>query len=260
MTSPLGADGADLTADGFLGGRLTLLQPRSGHYRAGVDPVLLAAACPAREGQSVLDLGCGVGAASLCLLARVPGTQGVGVEFQPELAELARRNAQANGLPLEVLTADVGALPRALRQRRFDHVIANPPYFDRSAGSRSPHPGRDSAHGEGLPLANWIDTGLRRLAPRGWLTLIHRIEALPRLLQLLEGRIGAISALPVAARSGRPAERVVLRARQGAKSPFRLLAPLVMHRGRAHGTDSADYSATARRILREGAALPPPPP
>ena len=63
---------ADLTDDKFLMGRLRLLQPARG-YRAATDPVLLAAACPAVAGESVLDLGCGVGAAALCLGARVPG-------------------------------------------------------------------------------------------------------------------------------------------------------------------------------------------
>ena len=38
-----------LTRDGFLGGRLAILQPRDG-YRAATDPVLLAAAVPARAG------------------------------------------------------------------------------------------------------------------------------------------------------------------------------------------------------------------
>ena len=61
-----------LSDDKFLCGRLRLLQPLQG-YRAATDPVLLAAACPAEPGQSVLDLGCGAGAAALCLGARVPG-------------------------------------------------------------------------------------------------------------------------------------------------------------------------------------------
>ncbi|MFZ2468854.1 MAG: methyltransferase, partial [Parvibaculum sedimenti] len=37
------------TDDGFLGGRLQLLQPAKG-YRAGIDAVLLAASVPARHG------------------------------------------------------------------------------------------------------------------------------------------------------------------------------------------------------------------
>ncbi|PJE33810.1 methyltransferase, partial [Pseudooceanicola lipolyticus] len=52
-----GFSDSDLTRDSFIGGRVWLWQPRRG-YRAGVDPVLLAAAVPARPGQRVLELGC----------------------------------------------------------------------------------------------------------------------------------------------------------------------------------------------------------
>jgi len=82
--------------DQFLGGRLTVAQPKTG-YRAGVDPVLLAASVPAGRGESVLELGCGVGVASLCLAARVPGLKITGVEIQPDAAILAAQNAQHNG-------------------------------------------------------------------------------------------------------------------------------------------------------------------
>ena len=80
------------TRDAFLGGKLRLRQPRRG-YRAGIDPVLLAASVPARPGQSVLDLGCGAGAAALCLAARVGGLRLAGLERQADYAELARANA-----------------------------------------------------------------------------------------------------------------------------------------------------------------------
>ncbi|MEO0916318.1 MAG: methyltransferase, partial [Pseudomonadota bacterium] len=58
------------TDNAFLGGRLQVLQPAVG-YRAGADPVLLAAAVDAGPGHSVLDVGCGVGTALLCLGTRV---------------------------------------------------------------------------------------------------------------------------------------------------------------------------------------------
>ena len=66
----------ETTQDGFLGGRLQLYQPKTG-YRAGIDPVLLAAACPVKPGEHVLELGCGVGVASLCLALEAGPSLGV---------------------------------------------------------------------------------------------------------------------------------------------------------------------------------------
>ena len=104
----------DLTCNAFLGGRLHLWQPKNG-YRAGIDPVLLAAAVPAESGQSVLELGCGAGAAVLCLAARVPGLIMTGVELQPAYAKLAERNASENGAEMDVVCADL-ATPLGLTE------------------------------------------------------------------------------------------------------------------------------------------------
>ena len=243
------------TLDAFLGGRLQIRQPRRG-YRAGVDPVLLAASITARPGQSVLELGCGVGTAILCLGRRLPGLAMTGVELQPDYAELARHNAKANDLPLDVITADLLALPAELRQRRFDHVMMNPPYFDRDAGTSAADPGRDTALGGATPLADWLDIGARRLAPKGYLTLIQRMERLPEALTALQGRLGSIVIRPVAGRPERAPGLFILRARQEGRAPFRLLPTLVMHIGATHDGDKDSYTPQVAAILRNGADLP----
>jgi len=244
-----------LTRDLFLGGRLTIWQPAAG-YRAGIDPVLLAASVPARAGQSVLELGCGVGVASLCLGARVAGLALTGVELQEGLAALARRNAEANGIALDVVAADLTALPPSLRAQSFDHILANPPYFRRTRGTPARDAGRETALGEATPLSAWIETATRRLAPRGGLCLIQRAERLPDLLSALDGRLGSVEVLPLAPRAGRAAKLVLLRARKGGRAAFRLHAPLVLHAGASHPGDHDNYAESAASVLRQGAALP----
>ena len=245
----------ELTQDDFLGGRLRIWQPRRG-YRAGVDPVILAASVPARPGQSVLELGCGVGVASLCLAARVPDLHVTGVEVQADYAALARRNGAENSAVFAVTTADLRALPVELRQERFDHVMMNPPYFDRAASTASDDPGKDVAFGGDTPLRDWLDCGARRVGPRGFLTLIQRIERLPEVLAGLAGRLGAVIVRPVAGRAGRPPEHFLLQARQEGKTPFRLAPTLVMHAGSAHPGDRENYRPEVADVLRNGAALP----
>jgi len=247
-------DPQELDRHGFLGGRVQVWQPRGG-YRSGADTVLLAAACPAKAGQSVLDLGCGAGVAAFCLAARVPGLVLHGLEVQAGYADLARRNGVALGLSLTVHEGDVASPPPSLRAVQVDHVIANPPYYDETGSTATADDGKDRAFRADAPVSTWIDAGLRRLAPGGWLTVVHRTACVPALLAALDGRAGAVAVLPLAARAGRPADRVILRARKGAAAPMVLHAPFVMHDGARHGNDGDPFSDAAERVLRGGEAL-----
>lgn len=248
-------DDGDLTRDRFLGGRVTLWQPKAG-YRAGIDPVLLAASVPAVQGDRVLDLGCGAGAAALCLGARVGGLSLAGVEVQPRYAALARRNAQANGQRFDVWCADLASLPGELKQRNFDHVIANPPYFPPGGHSPSPDPGRALALGGDTGLRDWIAVAARRLAPRGCLHVIQRTDRLPELLSAIEDRLGSPEVLPLTARAGRDPGLVILRARKGGRARFVLHAPAVLHQGDRHSQDGDDYGPEISAVLRDAAPLP----
>jgi tRNA1(Val) A37 N6-methylase TrmN6 len=164
-----------------------------------------------------------------------------------------------NGVTITLHQGDVAAAPRALRQLSFDHVMLNPPYYTETA-TASPVAGRDTAHrerpGEGeAGLPDWIAAGLARLKPKGWLSVIHRAERAPELLRLLDGPAGGITMLPLAPRAGRDAGRVIIRARKGAKAPFRMLSPLVIHAGSAHLRDEDDFSPEAATVLRDAGAL-----
>ena len=245
----------DVTRDSFLGGRLVLAQPRKG-YRAGVDPVILAASVPAKAGQTVLDLGCGVGAAGLCLAVRVPGVQVWGLEVQPEYAALARENAAATGGAMQVVQGDLVQMPAVLREMQFDHVIANPPYFLRGASSAAPDAGRERAMGEATPLEEWVKAAARRVAPGGYVTFIQRAERLPELMALMQARLGSLQLLPLIPRTGREAQLVLLRGRKNGRADFRLMAGIEMHQGARHEGDCEDYSPLLGAVLRQGAALP----
>lgn len=241
-----------LTQDAFLNGRVMVLQPRNG-YRAATDPVFLAASVPARAGQSVLELGCGAGVASLCVGARIGGLTVAGVEVQPAYADLARRNAGANSIEMTVYDADLTALPATLRDQRFDHVIANPPYYG-AHGPSSRDTGRDRALREETPLDAWVDVALRRARDGGYVTFIHLSERLPDLLAGFMAR-ASVTVLPLAARAMRPARRVIVQARKGGRAPFVLLPPLVIHQGDTHPGDCDHFTDGVRAMMRDAAAL-----
>jgi tRNA1(Val) A37 N6-methylase TrmN6 len=249
---PEGAVGAD----DFLGGRISVLQPRSGH-RAGSDAVLLAAAVPARAGERVLDVGAGVGAAGLCVAARVPGVELTAVEIDAKLCALAEQNATRNGFAesFKVVNADVdwpaSKLSAAgLMREGYQHVIANPPFHAEGAVRKTPDDGKAAAHVmRGGGLRAWIRFLATMAAPKGRVTLIHRPECLAELLGHLEGRFGDIAVFPLFPKSGEPAVRIIVQGRKGSRAGLKLLPGLVLHEADGRYTDPAEA------VLRGGEPL-----
>lgn len=234
-----------LTEDRLLGGRVVLHQPREG-LRDGHDAVLLAASVPARPGETVLELGCGAGAAFLCLAARVPGITIVAVEREPALAALARENASRNGLSaVTVVEGDIAdpALRRALP--RAAHGFANPPFW--SEGTAPPEALRRAATHD-VSLADWAAC-LRIVAPRGSARLILPAARFAEGFRALDlAGFGSPALLPLWPRAGAAAKRVILGARRGGRSPGRVLPGLALHAGQG-------ATAEAEAVLRDGAAL-----
>lgn len=243
------------TQDAILGGRIVLKQPKVG-FRVAIDSVLLPAAVAARAGESILDMGCGVGAASLCLLWRVPGSAVIGLEVQRELAELARWNAAQNklGQAFDVVMGTVADLPERITQEKFFHVMMNPPYL--GAGSsqvpKSASRARSSIESD-APLSVWIAGAIRLLRPKGSLTLIHRADRLQDILAALRAEApdaGEIVVYPLWAKTrGNPAIRVIVRARKSVATPLRIARGLVLHESDGSFTREAEF------VLREGRAL-----
>jgi len=237
----------EITEDRLLDGRIRLLQPAEG-YRAAIDPLLLAAALKAGPGQRVLDAGCGVGSAGLCLMARRPDCSVTGLELQPELAELARRNLILNGMAErgQVAQGDLAQAPFA--PGSFDHVMTNPPYHQ--GGSLSPHAIKAVANSEGdLALGDWLKACCKLLRPKGTLLVIQRADRLDEMLSALSGRLGGLTVFPLWPKEGREAKRVLLAGRKGSKAPLRLLPGLVLHH------EDGSYSPAAESVLRQGGSL-----
>lgn len=257
--SPATHLGSDVSDDAFLGAALSILQPRNG-YRAGLDAVMLAAAVPADSSRPlrVLDVGAGVGTAGLCLARRAPFTEVVLLEKEPQLAALAAENIARNDLAarVRVVTGVVGAPAAELRalglvEESFGHVMANPPFHDSDSGTLPPDALKAGAHAmPDTELQAWARFMARMTAPGGEATIIHKADALARLLAVLDPRFGALKVLPLHPRTGAPAHRVLVQGIKGSRSPLQILPGFVLHQ------DGNTFTAAAQDILRSGAALP----
>ncbi|MEQ8710689.1 MAG: methyltransferase [Rhodospirillales bacterium] len=234
------------TEDRVLDGNVILHQPVSG-YRAAIDPILLAAAVMARPGARVLDLGAGVGTASLCLSHRRPDLKIDALELQPPLAALAERNIRENRAEnVSVTCADVFSLPAAFPSQSFDVVMSNPPYWRTGDTRPSPDDIKRLATVEGPEgLAGWTRAASRLLGPDGTFVLIHSAGRLADILSAGDAcGMRSVSVFPVWSKPGKSAKRVIVTLRRSLKSGLELLPGLVLHR------DGGHYGAATERILR----------
>jgi tRNA1(Val) A37 N6-methylase TrmN6 len=242
------ADGT--SEDRLLGGRVVLRQPVEG-YRVAIDPVLLAAAVPAGPQDTVLDVGSGVGAASLCLAARVAGCRITGLEKQRDLVRLAADNAALNDVAGRVaaIAGDLLSPPPRLAPGSYDHVMANPPFLD-PAKATLPRGVKAISNAEGeADLAAWVRFSLAMVRPKGMLTFVHRADRIEALLAQLNGRAGEIVLFPLWAGPGKSAKRVLVRARKDVAAPTRIAPGLVLHEA------DGRYTRAAEALLRDAAAL-----
>jgi release factor glutamine methyltransferase len=122
-----------------------------------------------RRGASVVDPFTGSGI--LAIAAAQAGARATAIDISRRAALATRINARLNGVELEVLRADSMA---PLGARRFDMIVANPPYVP---GEEIEPRGAARAWEAGPDGRRFIDAlcaeAPRRLNPGGHLLLIH---------------------------------------------------------------------------------------
>lgn len=239
-----------VTEDMLLNGQVLIRQPQEG-YRVAIDPILLAASIEAMPGERVLDVGAGVGAASLCLAKRVQECKITGLETQWDYVRLAVDNINLNNLRtrVEMIAGDLMSPPPRLAAGTFNHVMANPPYHDASYRP-SPNMGKALANQETeINLAHWVRFCLLMVKPQGTVTFIHRADRLSEILSLFHGKVGGMTVFPLWPSAEKPAKRVIIRGRKNSNAPLVISTGLILHQ-----TDG-QYTKEAEAILRAGAPL-----
>jgi release factor glutamine methyltransferase len=74
----------------------------------------------------LLDLCCGSGCIGIALAKRHPDLEVTLVDISPIAVEYVQKNAQSNGVEVEILSGD---LTGPVEGRQFDWVVCNPPYI-----------------------------------------------------------------------------------------------------------------------------------
>ena len=242
----------EFTKDSFLGGGIKIWQPKKG-YRAGIDPILLAASVNVSAGQKVLDLGCGVGTASFAIGYRVKNVELYGIEIQKVFADLADLNSKENGIEFQVECSNISNLSSNITSKNFDHVIANPPYFDRKSSVRGINLSKEKSFGDTRPISEWLKVAAKRAKPKGFVHFIVRSDRLMEIFTNMPNSLGSLVITPVISRKNENAKLTILHAKKNGRAGFIISSPIVLHPLKSDSREK--YVPEVDKVLRNGASL-----
>ncbi len=198
-----------------------------------MDPFVLAAHAHPRPGDTVMDIGTGVGIIPLILCHRTSNLCITAVEIQEALALTARENVRINQREREIFVhhQDIGQMLTPDRLFSQDMVIANPPYQKQNHGRINPHAQKAIARHElTLTLETLVTCASKLLKPHGVFHTIYPVHRLPELLDALARQSLFPHTLKfIHPRKTETAKLFMLMARKGQHNGISILPPLYLH-------------------------------
>lgn len=160
---------------------LKIIQNKDG-FCFGIDSILLTDfAKNIKQNSKVIDLGTGTGIIPILLYGKTKNTKFVGVEIQPEVAEMADRSVKLNLLKnnIEILNMSILELSKKYNRGSFDVVTTNPPYKKINTGVINENNKKlISRHEITASLDDFIKTASFLLKDLGEFYMVHRPDRL----------------------------------------------------------------------------------
>ena len=200
----------------------------------GMDAVLLSGFAVVKKGERVLDMGTGTGIIPILLEAKTEGKEFVGLEIQPDMADMARRSVSYNHLEekISIITGDIKEASLRFGGASFDVVTTNPPYMNQNHGLKNPDLPKAIARHELLcTFEDIAREAARVLRPGGRFYMVHRPGRLVELIHTLRAhRLEPKRMKLVHPFVGEEANMVLLEAFKGGNPQMRIEAPLVIYK------------------------------
>lgn len=233
----------DLQRDG-----LRIIQ-RSDGFRFGTDAVLLADFAGVKKGEHVADMGTGTGVLPLLLSARAQDTTFDAFEIQSDVADMAQRSVQLNGLQarIRIHREDCRDAARIIGHEYCHLVVSNPPYTKGGAGLVSPEKTRALSRSDSdCPIEEWIAACARVLKNGGRLCCVFPA---PRFLELCDAmraaRVEPKRVRFVVAREDASPKLVLVEGLKGGRPSLHVQPMLVTHDAQGN------FTQEMRRIYGE---------
>lgn len=163
---------------------LFIIQKKDG-FKFGVDAVLLADFAKDIKSRDTLDLCTGTGIVPLLLSAKTDTQNICGLEIQKDIAEMAARSAEYNGLTerIHITEGDLKNAADIYGKGKFDKITCNPPYMKCGAGIQNDADTKTVSRHEILcTLDDVLRVSRELLVSKGRLFMVHRASRLADIL------------------------------------------------------------------------------
>jgi tRNA1(Val) A37 N6-methylase TrmN6 len=236
----------EYSEDALFDGRVSCLQHKTG-YRFSIDAVLLGNFIQPKAGDRILDLGCGCGIISLILAYRWPAVSITGLEIQPDLVNLARKNVELNNWHdrIEVIQGDLRQIKEFIKPGTFDWVVSNPPYRKPGTGKINPNTEQALArHEQKTDLKSVVKAAVWAVKKRGRAAFIYPASRVAAVLSAMKGRgLEPKNMLSVFSYPGSTASLVIIEAVKGGGEELTIQPPFYVYE-----TKDGQYSVEMARF------------
>ena len=218
-------------------------QPEKG-YRFNSDSIFLYDfAARFKPRGELLDVGSGVGVIGL-LLARDFPVRATLVEKQPAMAELARRNAYANGIDAKIVESDFLAYESP---HQFDLIVSNPPFYHAEVVQSEDETINACRYNIHLPPGPFFEKVKSLIAPRGRFVFCYDASQVADVLRELERvRLRVEDLRFVHPKRDRNAKLMMVHARNNSRARTRVLPPFIVYDGDTYGPEAMEIFKKAR--------------
>ena len=213
-----------------------------------MDSVLIAHFPKFKKNARVIDLGTGTGVIPLLIADEVKEI--CAVELNSQMADLARRNVELNGLSekIFVMEGDYRKHREIFKAESFDVAIANPPYTPITNGEANKISGIARARHEFTATLEDVVTAARYVLKfHGAFYMIHLASRLCEIVDALHRHQMEMKRLRlIQPKQGRDANLIMLEAVVGANvGNLKILPPLIVH------NDDGSYTDEIYKIYTE---------
>ena len=210
-----------------------IIQKENG-FCFGMDAVLLSGFARVPKGGLMADLGTGTGIIPILLRAKTGAKKLYGLEIQPEMADMARRSCELNGISgeVEIITGDIREYKEVFAGllQRFDTVTSNPPYMKIGSGILNPLDTKTVSRHELLcSLRDVCSAASALLKSGGHFYMVHRPLRLSEIFaELREAKLEPKRIKFVHPYTDREANMVLIDAAKGGRPECRVEKPLII--------------------------------